>query len=316
MHFCGIPSIKILYFLLNYSRLAIPKKIYRNLLSRHVRAIANHPQFHTIETRAAYYNTLKTITPLDSSAVELGAFTYRSKFKSYFFDLNEYTRYFSPHLKISYEFGDVTTIPHTPSIVKTRPLSQGNEHAILFKLNKYRHFKFVNDSIPFMHKKDKLVARMSVYQPHRLQFFDMYFDASFCDLGQVNTRNGNPRYIKPFMSIAEQLQYKYILCIEGNEVASNLKWVLSSNSIAVMPTPKFESWFMEGLLIPDYHYIHIADDYSNVQEKLEYYITHPEQAQKIIDNAHTFVSQFTDANIESLVAIRVLQTYFEKTGQL
>ena len=40
-------------------------------------------------------------------------------------------------------------------------------------------------------------------------------------------------------------KHKFILCIEGNDVASNLKWVMSSNSVAVMPKPKFESWFME-----------------------------------------------------------------------
>ena len=51
------------------------------------------------------------------------------------------------------------------------------------------------------------------------------------------------------MTINEQLHYKFILCSEGNDVASNLKWVMSSNSIAVMPKPKFETWFMEGILV-------------------------------------------------------------------
>ena len=32
--------------------------------------------------------------------------------------------------------------------------------------------------------------------------------------------------------------------------------------VAVMPKPKYESWFMEGKLIPNYHYILIKDDYS------------------------------------------------------
>ena len=28
-------------------------------------------------------------------------------------------------------------------------------------------------------------------------------------------------------------------------------------SIVIMPKPKYETWFMEGTLIPDYHYIFI-----------------------------------------------------------
>ena len=41
---------------------------------------------------------------------------------------------------------------------------------------------------------------------------------------------------------------------------------MSSNSVAVMPKPKYESWFMEGKLIPDYHYVLIKDDYSDFEE--------------------------------------------------
>lgn len=58
-------------------------------------------------------------------------------------------------------------------------------------------------------------------------------------------------------TIREHLDYKFIMAIEGNDVASNLKWVMSSNSLAVMPRPTCETWFMEGTLIPDYHYIEV-----------------------------------------------------------
>ena len=66
--------------------------------------------------------------------------------------------------------------------------------------------------------------------------------------------------------------------MEGNDVASNLKWVMSSNSIAVMPKPKYETWFMEGLLIPDQHYILIKDDYSDLETRLKFFLDHPQKA--------------------------------------
>ena len=48
------------------------------------------------------------------------------------------------------------------------------------------------------------------------------------------------------MPISKQLCYKFIFCIEGADTATNIKWVMSSNSLCVMPKPKYETWFMEG----------------------------------------------------------------------
>jgi len=72
------------------------------------------------------------------------------------------------------------------------------------------------------------------------------------------------------MTIDEQLEYKFILSLEGNDVATNLKWIMSSNSLAFMPRPKYETWFMEGNLVPNHHYILIKDDYSDLEERLKY----------------------------------------------
>ncbi len=86
---------------------------------------------------------------------------------------------------------------------------------------------------------------------------------------------------------------------------------MSSNSIAVMPRPKYETWFMEGTLIPDYHYICIKDDYSDLDEKLKYYIKHPEKAQNIIFHANQYVDQFKNKKQEKLISLLVLKKYFE-----
>ena len=46
---------------------------------------------------------------------------------------------------------------------------------------------------------------------------------------------------------------------------------MSSNSVCVMPKPKYESWFMEGKLEDGVHYIEVKDDFSDAQEKIEFY---------------------------------------------
>ena len=89
---------------------------------------------------------------------------------------------------------------------------------------------------------------------------------------------------------------------------------MSSNSIAVMPKPKYETWFMEGRLIADHHYIKIKDDYSDLESKLRFFIKHPKKAELIIENANKHVNQFKDQKKEDLISVMVLDKYFKNTN--
>ncbi len=80
--------------------------------------------------------------------------------------------------------------------------------------------------------------------------------------------------------------------------------------------PKFETWFMEGRLIPDYHFICIKDDYSDLNEKLTYYAQNTAEALKIVCNAHQYIDQFKDQKRENSIALQVLKKYFKMTGQV
>lgn len=235
----------------------------------------------------------------------------------YVFDLNEVLCRFPSHLAFNYVFGDVIREPSFPAFVKSRPISDGTTRSVIMKLDKHRHFRFVNDSTPFASKKDMLVSRNWVAQPHRRLLLEKYFSHPACNLGKINTEpsDPHPEWVQPFMSIDEQLRYKFIACIEGNDVASNLKWVMSSNSLAVMPKPKYETWFMEGTLKPGVHYVEIKPDYSDLIEKMEYYISHPHEAEAIITQAHEYVEQFGNKRLEMACEIATAQAYFSSTRQ-
>ncbi len=168
----------------------------------------------------------------------------------------------------------MTHVPDVPSIVKSRPVGGDNACSVLLNLDKNRHFCFLHDRIRFEDKTDRLIFRAYIsHKPHRIRFFERYFDHPMCDLGECDPAcHDYPAWHKPKISFYAQLRYKFILALEGNDVATNLKWIMSSNSIAVMPRPRYETWFMEGRLIPDYHYIAIRDDYSDLEERLQYYI--------------------------------------------
>lgn len=72
---------------------------------------------------------------------------------------------------------------------------------------------------------------------------------------------------------------------------------------------------MEGPLQGGVHYIEIKDDYSDLEEKIRYYSTHPEEAKAIIRNAQAFVDQFRDKEREELISLLVLEKYFRHTRQ-
>jgi len=305
---------KLWYYLLNnIRRFFPPSSFFQKRLSAR---LSRKKDFDTdyVLRRVNYYNRLEKQCVLSASAISLSDFKLGKKEKTYFFDSHEYTRFFNPKLKARFLFGDIIHVPEEPSIVKSRPIEGDVSNSILLKLDKVRHFLFVNDKKRFEDKLDLLVGRSKARQPHRLHFLKMYFNHPMCNIGQVN-RDANLQFLANRMTISEHLNYKFILCLEGNDVASNLKWVMSSNSLAVMPKPKYETWFMEGTLIPDYHYVLIKDDYSDLEERLRYYITHIDEALQIIRQAHQYVDQFKNKKQEDLISLLVLEKYFRKTGQ-
>ena len=305
---------KTLYYVKSYLRQIVPAVFYGKMLKERLLSIKSYDKNY-IEERVNYYNKLSKFTPIGDDAVSLKDMKSLKGPKAYYFDTFEVSRYFKKSFKANLLFKDVIHIPDAPTLQKSRPIAGDNANAVLLKQDKKRHFFFVNDSRKFEEKKDMLIGRGVIEQPHRMRFMEMYFDHPICDLGQVNKINGNAKWLKPKISISDHLEYKFILSLEGNDVATNLKWVMSSHSIAVMPKPKYETWFMEGRLIPDLHYILIKDDYSDLVERLEYYISHPEEAQAIINNANEYVKQFFDKKRERLISLLVLQKYFYRTSQ-
>lgn len=235
--------------------------------------------------------------------------------KVYYFDAMETARHFPNHMRWKLISGDVDYVPQVPSIVKSRPLCDGNSRAVLLKLNKVRHFIFVNDTTPWRDKQDRAVFRGKVvYKDQRKVFMRRWFGTERVDAGA--TERGATEWARPKLTIREHLPFRYILAIEGNDVASNLKWIMSSNSIAIMPRPTCETWFMEGKLIPDYHYIEIKPDFSDLVERMDYFSSHPDEAEAIIRHAHEFVSQFLDSKRERLIQLLVLRKYFRLTQQI
>ena len=125
----------------------------------------------------------------------------------------------------------------------------------------------------------------------------------------------HPEFTTPKVPKNKHLHYKFLLSLEGNDVASNLKWILGSNSLCIMPKPRYESWFMEEKLEANVHYALLDDDYGNLDALLEFFIAHPKDAKEIIHNANTYCQAFQNPRIEEACNLLVLRKYFYLSDQ-
>ncbi|MBP3228737.1 MAG: lipopolysaccharide biosynthesis protein [Bacteroidaceae bacterium] len=310
---------KLLYFTRNYLRQLVPRPFYTHRLQQVLRAVEERPDKAYIYSRANYYCRLPIGTPLPPEADGIGKLRLGSQ-KVYYFDAQEVLRWFPPALRWAYLPGDVDFIPDSPAVSKSRPIASDgrNANATILKLDKVRHFIFLRDGKAFSEKADKAVFLGKVNgKAARQDFLRKYFGHPRVVAGCVDSDPSiPPEWMCPKMTLYSHFDYKFILALEGNDVASNLKWVMWSNSLAVMPRPTCETWFMEGRLIPNVHYVEIRPDFSDLVERMDYYTSHPDEAQAIINNAHRYCAQFMDKKRETLIGLLTMQRYFAATGQL
>ena len=325
----GKPA-KSLHFAAGFLGLLVPDACYRSRRERLLAAARRRPDYDYMRLRAAYYNKVSAPWRVDETDVcrrerswllytgELRGFRPKTFHTAYFLDQHDVTRWFPPRLRWNFLPGDVYFTPQAPTVVKSRLLTPDNRNSVVLKLDKLRHFLFVADPVPFRQKRDCAIFRGKIRQSRlRTKFLDKFFGHPLCDCGVVGRNEGCPEeWMTEKKTIREHLDYKFIIALEGNDVASNLKWVMSSNSLAVMTRPTCETWFMEGQLRPDYHYVEVREDFSDFEEKLRFYIDHPEAAEEIIRHAHDYVAQFRDQRREELIQMMVMEQYFQTSGQL
>lgn len=226
----------------------------------------------------------------------------------------------------------------TPTMVKTRTVSPSSEGSttptILMLLNSSRHFPpecFQKDTLPFSAKKPILFwrghatgsgfANVPPRSANRYALFQemeerKWISSSFCDIFFVRTAK-LPSSIPVHWSqegkksIDQAREYKYLLSVEGNDVASNLKWALLSNSVVLMPRPTVDSWICESQLQPYIHYIPLENDFHDLDSQWKWCESHPALCQEIIENAHAYMRPFLNEPFTLRQHRRLLDWYQE-----
>jgi beta-1,4-galactosyltransferase 1 len=104
------------------------------------------------------------------------------------------------------------------------------------------------------------------------------FDPKY-SIGMLNT--GFPPADK-FLTMAEQSNYKYMIHVDGNVNAYRMLYTMTTGSLLLRVMSDYTSW-AEPYLKPNIHYIPIAKDLSNLQDKLRWCKTHDKECKRIAE---------------------------------
>jgi hypothetical protein len=313
VNYYNLPFMNLFYYARRFGYNALPPLFFKFNYDR-LKRFEKECNKQELNNRLNYYFKINSQFEIPSAAIAVKNFRL-TKGSNYYLDLKEFLHYFSRETRFAYHFGDETHINSFPTLFKARPICGENKNSVLFKLNKRRHFQWVDDPYSFAEKRDMLVWRGGAYQQNRKNFVRSFWNHPLCEVGQTNKPVENVPWQKSYLPVEEQLKYKFIFCPEGNDVATNLKWVMSSNSLCLMPKPKYETWFMEGRLVAGAHYVEINEDFSNLEDSIAYYSEHIKEARQITDNAHRHVAKFLNEDFEDLLCLKVLERYVELSNQ-
>lgn len=211
--------------------------------------------------------------------------------------------------------------------IKNRIIGQNKRTILLKCFNEERHWSLVkkinSHDINFELKNNKCIWRgvatgihRSEDCPNRKKLVSTYYNNKNFDIGYTSLvfykNQLDEKFLKKSMTLKEQLKNKFIISVEGNDVASGLKWQLYSNSVVLMPKPRCVSWLMEDKLIPGYHYILLKDDFSDLQEKYDWALNNLDKCKKISQNATIYMKQFLDERNEDKIQIEIIKRYMDK----
>ena len=316
---------KLLYYLYHTPIVYFFPSIISRLRLKNI--LNNSFQEEYIQSRVRYYFKKTSNFRVSNKGKNLSELFWNQFFKnkqnSHFIDFYMLLQFFDKKNKVDFIYSTKDYIdssiakkhPSYPTFVKSRPIGFNNENSILLKLNRVKLFHFIKDPKKFENKKNQAVWRGDIRNNFQREYFvKNFYRTPLFDIGQTSPKQ-DVAWMKSFMSIKDQLDFKFIFCLEGKCISTNLYWAMSSNSVCVMPKPKYESWFMEGKLEDGVHYIEVKDDFSDAQEKIEFYINNNDKCLEIIDNAKKFVKQFKNAKQERLIQLLILKQYFQSTGQ-
>jgi len=138
----------------------------------------------------------------------------------------------------------------------------------------------------------------------RQYFFQLY----------KNNKIKNCNYSSKFTTISEQIKYKYILDIDGwSNTWDATVWKLYSGSILLKVKSLWKQWYYDELVEWE-HYVPINNDFSDLNEKIEWCINNDDKCKQIAINSNNFVdTKLNNAYVKKKIC-ETVNKYFTKSN--
>lgn len=212
-----------------------------------------------------------------------------------------------------------------PVISYNRP--SDTDVQLLFPLENYHkpNCIFNNDNLLFNEKKNGILWRgattgyttlsKNVRCNIVISNFSSYIDIdmgfnALCQGIYANNKELLDKYYKESKTIKEQLDYKFILNIEGNDCASSFPWALTSNSCPLHNYPfSHETYFFGKRLEPYVHFVPIKNDGSDLVLQYHWCLENLEKCEEIANNGKKYMEDYLDPELYDCVIDSFIKIY-------
>ena len=183
--------------------------------------------------------------------------------------------------------------------------------------NLYNNFRSFHKGVPFMNKINKIVYGCRKERATRFNFTNrrdiemnprQYF---YSDAVPKDNMYCPDRWVDS----TEMINYKYILDIDGNSSTWDATaWKLNSNSVILKSDSGWKQYFYNEYL-PFKHYVPVADDFSDIQEKYKWCENNQDECLKMIENCKKLFQKIfryhnvIDYTIEKIYEFNRLKPY-------
>ena len=203
-----------------------------------------------------------------------------------------------------------------PLFVKIRDTRMKSSKGIICNLESPRHmgeiFKF-EDTKWENKKSDWLWRGADTGRGVRLDFVNRFYkeyNVGFSEYVQdhkMHPESYTEELKKPKVTPRDILTHKYLPVVDGNDKSSSLGWIMASNSVPIMPVPRYHTWMCEPWLKPGVHYVEVKRNFSDLLEKIEWCKEHDEECLEIAENGKKFMLQFTNPLQEEYIERKLVE---------
>lgn len=127
-----------------------------------------------------------------------------------------------------------------------------------------------------------------------------------------NTTKGNPANEQNVLEVDDYCNYLMTIHTEGVSYSGRLKYLLNCNSLPIIHDLHWTTHYYHLLVPagPEQNFVSVKRDFTDLEEKVLYYLDHPEETQRIIDNhLKTFREHYLTKAAISCYLRRLIESY-------